>query len=113
MKSTESGNAGEQAAADYLARRGFSIVERNFRTPRCEIDIIARKQKCLYFVEVKYRSHDAQGSGLEYITSRKLEHMQRAAELWLQEHEWSGEVQLAAVAVAADFTVTDFIELVA
>ena len=112
MKSAESGNAGEQAAADYLTKQGFAIIERNYRTPRCEIDIVAKRRKCLYFVEVKHRSHTLQGSGLEYITSRKYEHMQRAAELWLQDHEWSGEVQLAAAAVTADFEVTDFVELV-
>jgi len=113
MSATETGAAGEQAAAEYLVRHGFRILERNFRTPRCEIDIITRKENCLYFVEVKYRSSDRQGSGFEYVTAKKLQHMQRAAELWLQTHRWRGEVTLSAIEVAANYEVAEFIESIA
>lgn len=113
MKPQRSGALGEAAAAEYLELHKFAIVERNFKTPRCEIDIIARKGRCLYFVEVKYRQSERQGSGFDYITSRKLEHMQRAAELWLQTHPWAGEVTLSAIEVTANYEVTDFIESLA
>ena len=49
------GQEAETAAAEYLKRRGYSIIERNYCTPACEIDIIAERQKRLFFVEVKYR----------------------------------------------------------
>lgn len=113
MSAPQSGVLGETAAAEYLQRHGFIVVERNFKTPRCEIDIIARKGRCLYFVEVKYRASDRQGSGLEYVTAQKLERMQRAAELWLQQHQWRDEVTLSAIEVAADYEVTTFIESLA
>ena len=112
MSSTQIGAAGEQAAAEYLMRHGFRVLERNFKTPRCEIDIIAQKGNCLYFVEVKYRSSDRQGSGLEYVTSRKRYHMQRAAELWLQAHNWRGEMTLSAIEVTSGNEVTGFVESV-
>ncbi len=110
MTSTGTGSEAEQAAAEYLQRQGFDVIERNFRTPRCEIDIIAQKGQCLYFVEVKYRHRDTQGGGLEYITARKQLQMQRAANIWLQTHSWRGEITLAAVEVAANYEVTEFIE---
>jgi len=113
MNAPQTGALGETAAAEYLERQGFKIIERNFKTPRCEIDIIASKKRCLYFVEVKYRQSARQGSGFDYITSKKLEHMKRAAELWLQEHEWNGEVTLSAVEVGSGYEVVDFIESLA
>ena len=47
------GNEGENRAADYLVSKGFEIIERNWRTNRGEIDIIAFKNDILVFVEVK------------------------------------------------------------
>lgn len=113
MSAPQTGALAEDAAAGYLIQRGYNVIERNYRTPRCEIDVIARKGNCIYFVEVKYRSRDAQGAGLEYVTNKKRAQMARAAEIWLQEHEWRGEVTLAAIEVAADFEVTEFIEAIA
>lgn len=110
MSLPTSGAQAETAACEYLVRQGFEVVERNFKTPRCEIDIIARKRACLYFVEVKYRSRANQGNGLDYITSQKLRQMHYAAETWLQNRQWRGETTLAAIEVAADFEVTEFIE---
>lgn len=84
--STELGNRAETAAAEYLTRHGYVILERNWRTRWCEIDIIAKKSGVLYFVEVKYRRSHAQGSGLDYITNQKLGQMHFAAEFWLARH---------------------------
>jgi len=107
------GRQAEAVAADYLRRQGFRIVERNWRTRWCEIDIIAAKDKSVYFVEVKYRQSARQGSGLEYITAKKLKQMRFAAEAWVRQHEWRGEYQLAAVEVSGDdFAVTNFIDLI-
>ena len=110
MNTSNTGSAGEQAAAEYLIRNGFEIIERNFKTPRCEIDIIAHKDRRLYFVEVKFRRSDQQGGGLDYVTGQKRLRMQRASEIWLQGHDWRGEVTLSAIEVGTDYEVTDFIE---
>jgi Holliday junction resolvase-like predicted endonuclease len=72
---------------------------------------VARVSEVLYFVEVKYRRSDRQGSGLECITPRKLEQMQLAAEYWLQENARDEAYQLAAVEVSGPaFMITDFVE---
>lgn len=95
----ESGHAAEQRAAAYLAGHGYKIRELNWKTPICEIDVVAERSKCMYFVEVKSRKNARQGYGLEYITAKKLKQMQFAAEVWVSEHKWQGAYQLAAVGI--------------
>lgn len=111
MTATATGRAAETAAAEYLIGRGFVVVERNYRTPRCEIDIVARKGTCLYFVEVKYRATARQGGGLDYITPAKQRQMRFAAAYWISGEGWSGEVCLAAIEVSGPgFLISQFIE---
>lgn len=111
MITTETGRKAETAAMLYLEMRGFKIIERNWRRPRCEIDIVAIKDDIVHFVEVKYRYKDGQGSGLDAITASKLKRMQRAAWAWVDETKWHGEYMLSAVEVAGkDFSVLSFIE---
>ena len=50
---------------------GHEIIERNWRTRYCEIDIVSIKDDVLWFTEVKYRKNDDFGSGLEVITTKK------------------------------------------
>jgi putative endonuclease len=111
MNSTERGRRAEAAAAVYLEMRGYKIIERNWRRPRAEIDILARKADTMYFVEVKYRATDHQGGGMDAITATKLRQMQRAAELWVEEEKWRQPYQLAAIDIAGDsFAVMSFID---
>jgi putative endonuclease len=111
MSSTEIGRKAEIAASAYLEMRGFTILERNFRRPRCEIDIIAQKGDVVQFVEVKYRRNDDQGSGFDAITSAKLRQMARGAHIWVDESKWHGDYLLSAVEVSGpDFVIMGFIE---
>jgi Holliday junction resolvase-like predicted endonuclease len=66
----------------------------------CEIDIVAAKDRVIYFVEVKFRSGTAQGSGFEYITSAKQRRMRFAAEVWRQANDYYGDFRLMAAAVS-------------
>ena len=99
MKATDIGAYGEQVAVAYLEKLGYKIIDRNWKTRLCEIDIIAQKGDTLYFVEVKYRSSGAYGDGFAYITPKKLKQMHFAAEMWLQSHAWDKEVSLSALSV--------------
>jgi putative endonuclease len=111
MNSTETGRKAEAAARVYLEMRGFKILEQNWRRPRAEIDIVARKDKTVHFVEVKYRFKDDQGIGFDAITETKLKQMRRAAWLWVEENEYPGEYTLSALEIAGpDFTVLSFVE---
>lgn len=100
MKTTEQGRLAETAVAEHLQGLGYKILARNWRTRRCEIDLVAQKQKVIYFVEVKYRAAFAQGEGLEYITAKKLKQMNFAAEVWTADNNWSGDYRLLAASAS-------------
>jgi uncharacterized protein (TIGR00252 family) len=109
---TATGQAAEAAVTKYLTSQVFKIIDRNWRTRVCEIDIIAQKDKTIYFVEVKYRTQHFQGDGFDYITPKKLKQMQFAAELWVQQNNWSGDWRLAAAAVTGyDYDQIELLEI--
>lgn len=108
MASTDTGRQAEARAAAYLRHQDFKVREHNWHTRFCEIDIVAEKAGTVYFVEVKYRHNEKQGKGLDYITPRKLRQMRFAAELWVQEHNWRGAYELAAIGI--DGEEIEFIE---
>lgn len=107
MSHVSDGHLAEDAATAFLEYKGCTIVARNWKTPLCEIDIIAQRRSVLYFCEVKYRRTFQQGRGLDYITTRKLKQMRFAAEVWLSQNSWQGECQLCAIEVSGpQFQVT-------
>lgn len=111
MSTTDTGQAAEQAVAEELTRQGFEILQRNWKTKWCEVDIIARKNDTVWFIEVKYRQSVAFGDGLEYIGRQKLRHLQLAAELWAGLHDYYGELTLGAVSVTGDNLIGALVEI--
>ncbi|HKK02170.1 MAG TPA: YraN family protein [Desulfuromonadales bacterium] len=77
------GRWGEAAAADFLRRLGMKIVERNYRTPVGEIDIIGRQGRHLVFVEVKTRTSNRFGTPQEAVGPRKQRQILRTAQWYL------------------------------
>jgi putative endonuclease len=81
------GETGERLAADFLQReRGFSVVVRNWRSPRdrrAELDLVCRDGDALVFVEVKTRTAGALGPGYFAVDDRKKRAMRRACEAYL------------------------------
>ena len=65
------GKVGEDLACGELARRGYAVLERRYRTQYGEIDIIARAGETIVFVEVKTRAGDAYGGSVAAVTPRK------------------------------------------
>ena len=78
---------GENQAAGYLRKQGMKILERNFRTPVGEIDIIARNKSFLVFVEVKTRRSTAYGTPQEAVGQRKQRQIIRTAHWYLQKNK--------------------------
>lgn len=99
MNTTNTGRFAEETAANYLKEYGYNIIENNWRTRWCEIDLVAEKDKVIFFVEVKYRKSSVWGGGLEAITSKKVEQMRFAAEMWVQVNDFKGDYRLLAIAV--------------
>lgn len=81
------GNWGEDLAARYLCRRGYKVLERNFRSRLGEIDIIAKEGGDLVFVEVKTKSSFAFGLPEERVDKRKQRKLIKTAEYYLVENE--------------------------
>jgi Holliday junction resolvase-like predicted endonuclease len=111
MQTTQIGDRGEQIASEALVRSGYEIIDRNWKTKWCEIDIVATKSNTAYFIEVKYRSTSRQGDGFDYLTDQKLHHMQRAAELWVGIHNWNGPYELLGASVAGNSNNVDIREI--
>lgn len=77
------GNQGEEFATVVLVQNGFQIIERNFRTKFGEIDIIARKNNCLHFIEVKTRTQSIYGRPCEAVNEEKKKTIRKIAEAYM------------------------------
>ncbi len=77
---------GERQAEAYLLEHGLLLLERNYRTPYGELDLVMSQDGQLVFVEVKTRSNDKFGLPEESITRAKQEHLQMAAQQYLADH---------------------------
>ena len=82
-----SGAWGEDLALRYLTRRGYRLVERNYRKRRGEIDLIVHNEEVLVFVEVKLRRSTGFGDPLEAVTARKQATIRSLAEQYLAENQ--------------------------
>lgn len=79
MKRNETGRLGENIACDFLSKNGYRIIERNYRCPGGEIDIIARQEDTLVFVEVRTKKSRRFGTPEESITPTKMERLRTVA----------------------------------
>ncbi len=86
MKRLSLGRLGELLAGAFLKNKGYIILEKNWRTPYGEIDLVARQAESVVFVEVKTRSSQTLGPPEISITPRKAGHMRSAAEYYIQQH---------------------------
>ncbi len=86
MKRRETGILGENLAKDFLKKRGYRILETNYRCRHGEIDIVARHKDFLVFIEVRTKTSLEFGSPGESITPAKKERMKTTALHYQQEH---------------------------
>ncbi len=89
----ELGRCGENAGAAYLAHRGYDILARNWRCSAGEVDIVARDDDMLVFVEVKTRKGVDRGFPYEAVTPEKRDRYERIALQFLGEYE-TGDLQI-------------------
>lgn len=80
------GQRGEQRAAEFLQRHGYTILARNYRWKHGELDIVCEDAQYLIFVEVKTRSSEAWGAPREAVTAHKRERLIETAQCWLLQH---------------------------
>jgi putative endonuclease len=80
------GSEAEEWAVKVLKKEGYKVVERNYRSPFGELDIIAEEGGFLVFVEVKRRDTESFGNPLDAITATKKRHMIKSALFYIKSH---------------------------
>jgi putative endonuclease len=85
------GQTGEALARQFLLERGYEIITTSYRCGKREMDIIARDQETLVFVEVKSNTSLAFGLPEERVHRKKQAHLVRVAQQFLAEHHWENK----------------------
>jgi len=100
-KHIELGIRGEKMAQEYLQKKGFQILECNWRFGRAEIDIIAKEGEVLVFVEVKTRSDDYMGRPAEFVTPHKENLLADAATVYMEQinHDWEIRFDIIGIVI--------------
>jgi putative endonuclease len=110
LNNKETGRYGEQITANYLKRQGFEILGMNYLKKWGEIDVIAKKDNKIHFVEVKTVSYETKQHLNLAVTRRtyrpeenvhayKIKKLARAIESWISEFKWEGDWQIDVAAV--------------
>lgn len=93
------GQQGEDLAAVYLQKQGYTILDRNWRFGKEEIDIIARTGEELVVVEVKTRNSDFFGNPQDFVSRAKQNHLIRAAHAYVEKYDLDLEVRFDVIGV--------------
>jgi putative endonuclease len=98
------GQRGEDLAAEWYRRNGYVVVDRNWRCPLGEIDLVLRRGRTLVIAEVKARKSDAFGVPALAVTPVKQQRLRRLAAVWLAEHRTGRrlDVRFDVVAITGD-----------
>ncbi|HZP26134.1 MAG TPA: YraN family protein [Dehalococcoidia bacterium] len=99
------GDFGERLAQQHLLAHGYDVIESNYRIPEGEIDLIARRDGTLVFVEVRTRRGQAMGTPTESVTPRKQTRLVAATRTYLQrfgDDPPDHRIDVIAVALAPD-----------
>ena len=95
----ETGAIGENLAAEFLSKKGFEVVARNYRWKKAEIDLIVKRENWLIFVEVKTRSSDAWGHPESFVSNDQRKLIYDAAEEYIYSTDWQGHIRFDIVSV--------------
>ena len=93
------GKEGEDLAIAYLERKGYVILERNWRHRKAEIDIIALKGEILAVVEVKTRNTDKFGKPQDFVNRKKIGLMVRAVNAYVISRNLDVEVRFDIIGI--------------
>ncbi len=86
INSNKTGQQAEDCACQYLKTQGLSLIERNYCSPRGEIDLIMEDNSTTVFIEVRYRRNIQFGSGAESVDQRKQKKLLATAAHYLQKN---------------------------
>lgn len=101
-KHLDKGKKGETDARFYLQKKGYQILECNWRSGRSEIDIIAMHKNTLVFIEVKMRNTNVFGYPEEFVKPEKQKQILKGSLAYTEAKNWSGDVRFDIVSVTDD-----------
>lgn len=93
------GRLGENIAKDYLKKKGYRIVDQNYRTKYAEIDLIAIYRQVLIFIEVRTKTGQYFGSPEETLNRKKINKIKRNCLAYLYQHGWEKDYRIDAVCI--------------
>lgn len=99
------GKRGEAMAEIELRQKGYKILERNYRHGKSEIDLIAKGEGLLIFIEVKTRSSNTFGFPEEFVSENQQKAIIRAANHYVEKIEWKGDIRFDIMAIIVKQTV--------
>ncbi|HMA69367.1 MAG TPA: YraN family protein [Candidatus Mcinerneyibacterium sp.] len=83
MNNRKVGFEGEQKALELLQKKGYKLIEKNFKCKIGEVDLIVERKKTLIFVEVKFRKNNKMGSPLEAVNMKKQRKIIKTSQFFL------------------------------
>ena len=95
----ELGKKGEQLAVDYLIKKGYTIVQRNYRFQKTEVDIIAQLKDTLAIVEVKTRSSVDFGNPQDFVKPKQIQRLVKAVDEYVIVNKLDLEVRFDIIAI--------------
>ena len=104
------GQRGEALAIAHFEELGFSVVKKNYRYRRSEVDLIVRQTNTLVFVEVKLRKNAEYGHPESFVDVSQADRIVAAADHYVHETNWEGMIRFDVVAITLHpkLTVTHF-----
>lgn len=93
------GNLGESIAKDYLKKKGYQIIDQNYRTRYAEIDLIALQRQVLIFIEVRTKIGERFGSPEETLTKKKINKITGNCLAYIYQNGWKKDYRIDAICV--------------
>ncbi|MCX6352573.1 MAG: YraN family protein [Bacteroidetes bacterium] len=99
MNNTQAGASGEKTAVDFIIKKGYTILETNWRTAKLEVDIIANHKNTIIFIEVKTRTGIAYGFPEKAVSAAKKKNLINAAAVYLEEKNLDAEIRFDIISI--------------
>ena len=95
----ELGKKGEEFAVDFLLKKKYAILERNYRFDKAEVDIIAKQGEVLVIVEVKTRSSKDFGNPQDFVKPKQIQRLVKAVDEYITSNSLDVEVRFDIIAI--------------
>jgi putative endonuclease len=96
------GKKGEQLATDFLVKKGYNIIERNYRFEKAEVDIIAKQKDTLAIIEVKTRSSIDFGNPQDFVKPSQIKRLVKAVNEYVNDNDLNVDVRFDIIAIIKD-----------